>query len=288
MSKKDVDKKIYSLPRDYLYLTTSVQDFLPFEDIDRSMICLPGGHYRRVVEVSSINFYLKTYEERESIESMFAAALSSWDFPFAFYCQTRVLDGEEIAGKAVEDLDNVRDTFIQLKEYGRTYIDEIRKSNNNLIKKNYIIVNCDDANYLSTNDTEERRRSYASDRLTLATNKVIDSLMPLGLICRVLNANELAELLYIAVNKNNKFDAATLGDFMSDIVQGQYESLEILKERKIDLMFEGFINQLNTLISTQHNLDGISVKKAEELIKKLEEIRYEMEADNSSSDVFEL
>ena len=74
-SKKE--ELVNSLPKDYLFLQQTVQVFLPFEKIKDMMICLPGNLYRTVIEVKSINFYLKTQEEQETLESMFRNAVSS-------------------------------------------------------------------------------------------------------------------------------------------------------------------------------------------------------------------
>ena len=45
---------------------TTVQEFLPFEKIEDSMICLGNDIYRMAIEVNSINYYLKTEEEQDA------------------------------------------------------------------------------------------------------------------------------------------------------------------------------------------------------------------------------
>lgn len=76
--KEEVKESIFdTLPADYLLLSKTVQDLIPFDTIENFMICLPGFEYRMIVEVSSLNYYLKTASEQVSIENMFRAALTS-------------------------------------------------------------------------------------------------------------------------------------------------------------------------------------------------------------------
>ena len=117
--KKDTSSKtIESLPKDYLLLQETVQDFIPLQEVRDSMLVLPNHEYKMVIEVKSINYYLKTAEEQETIEMQFRSALGSWDFPFAFYVQTRTIDADDIVKKLQDDVDKIPNGT--LKRYGIT------------------------------------------------------------------------------------------------------------------------------------------------------------------------
>ena len=59
--KKNVENNVVNeLPKDYLLLQQSVQDLIPLKEIRDSMFVLPNHEYKMVVEVKSINYYLKT------------------------------------------------------------------------------------------------------------------------------------------------------------------------------------------------------------------------------------
>ena len=53
----------------------TAQEFLPFEEIQDSMIYVGNGLYRMLIEVSSLNYYLRTEEEQETVEQQFRRAL---------------------------------------------------------------------------------------------------------------------------------------------------------------------------------------------------------------------
>ena len=276
--EKSIDK-IASLPVDYQILQSTVQDFLPFEDIQDSMICLPNAKYRMVAEISSINYYLKTAEEQENIEVMFKAALTSWDFPFAFYVQTRSLDAEEIQRNLTDDVDKIADG--PLKRYGREYTREMYKmnkgSNGTLIKKNYIIVECNDAGLISANQTEEDKRKYAYDRLRMNIRKVAEGLAPLGINARMLYNDELAELLFVAINKHSAFKANDLINHFSDTVYPAQE----WNIPTVEQMFEGFETSLNKLLENSYDISSSEIEKARDILQKVKDIRKETVQDGN-------
>lgn len=282
-SKKQSD--VFStLPSDYLLLQTTVQDFLPFEDIQDSMICLKDGEYRMVIEVSSMNYYLKTAEEQETIEAMFKSAISSWDFPFSFYTQTRSLDSDAIERTLRSDIDKCIGNELRL--YGEQYIREMMQINKGktatLIKKNYVIIECNDAKLIESNHTEEDLRNYAFDKLALNVKKVSEGLSPMGLSCKVLNNEELVNLLYIAINKHSSFNMNDLLNHMSDTVFPEVE----WNVATVSQIFDSFENQLKSLLWKSHNISGSEIERAQTILEKIEQLKHE-EID-SSDEYFDL
>lgn len=259
-----------SLPVDYQLVRSSVQDIMPFESIEDSMICLKDNQYRMIVEVSSLNYYLKTHQEQESIEGMFRNALTSWDFPFSFYTQTRNLEADEIERNIQKDIDNC--TTSQMKDYGTLFMREMGKINRGksgvLVKKNYVIVQCDDAKLIEANKTDEDCRSYAFDKLSLNVRKVGEGLSPLGLKCKVLNNHELAELLFIAINKQSAFKANDLLSHMSNIVFPYDE----WNATNVQTVFEGFKTQLNNMLARTHSISSGDIVKARQILESIEQI----------------
>lgn len=269
--KKKNDNPFATLPKDYLPLQASIQDFMPFDDIKNMMICLPKHQYRSVVEVRSINYYLKTKEEQETIENQFNAALNSWDFPFAFYVQTRTIDAEDIVSKLKNDSEKL--TTKELKAYSTEYISSIealtKRKNGNLIKKNYVIVACDDAEVVLSNGTDEERENYAFDKLNINTRKVCEALAPIGLSCHILNNEELIELLFVAINKHSILKAEDILSHMSNMVKGKSE----WDVDKIDVLLQGLITQLTNMMLNDHDLTSLEIERAQQLIKDVEDLR---------------
>lgn len=265
------EKAILALPSDFLLLQQSVQDLLPFDDIRDSMICLPGDLYRAVIEVKSINYYLKTAEEQQTLENQFRAALGSWDFSFAFYTQTRTIEADDIINKLQSDVDTL--TSRELRTYGREYIEEMTRltkaRNGNLIKRNYIIISCNDAGTIVNNKTTDDKDTYAFEKLNLDRRKVEESLAPMGLSCHVLNNQELLELLFVAINKHSLLKADEILSFMSNITSGPSE----WDMSKVDLLLEGLITELRNMMLTNHDMSADEYEKAQNIIKEVESIR---------------
>lgn len=268
---KEEKKTVINLPEDYLVLQQSLQELIPIEDVRDSMIVLPNHKYRAVVEVKSINYYLKTEEEQNSIEAMFKNALASWDFSFAFYTQTRTIDSDDIVRRLKEDVEKV--TTKELKAYGRAYIDAMKEltkgENKNLIKKNYIIISCNDAETISNNKTQDDFDSYAFDRLNLSIKKVEEALSPIGLSCHVLLNEELTELIFVALNKHNILKANEILSFTSDMVSGKTE----FDTNDINLILDGTINQFQKALFENKELSNNDYERIQELINKIQELK---------------
>lgn len=262
---------IATLPSDYVLLQKTLQDFLPFDDIKNMMICLPNNEFKAVIEVKSINYYLKTMEEQEVIESQFNSALNSWDFSFAFYVQTRTIDADDIVNKLHDDADKL--VSRELRSYARDYISSIenltKRRNGNLIKKNYIIVSCNDANLVLSNGTDEEKVQYAFDKLSINTKKVCEALAPIGLSCHILSNEELLELLFVAINKHSILKADEILSFTSNIVKGPSDwDLD-----KVDVLLQGLINQLNNMMLNDHEMTSVEIERAEQIIREIEDLR---------------
>ena len=273
--QKNESKTLNSLPKDYLLLQQSAQDFMPVEKIRDSMYQLPNHLYRMVVEVKSINYYLKTQEEQETIEAQFRNALGSWDFSFAFYTQTRTIDADDVIKRLNEDISKM--TTQALRDYGREYVLEMenltRSKNGNLIKRNYVIISCNDAETISTNKTEDDFADYAFDKLSLNARKVEEALAPIGLACHLLDNMELMELFYVAVNKHSVLKAEEILDFASDMVVGK----NTWDVNKANLLVDGLLQQLRDMLLRDHDLTAAEINQAQNLINKIESFKNESE-----------
>lgn len=70
----------------------ATQEFVPIEEIRDGIIVLKNGGLRAVIMVSSINFALKSEDERKAIIYQFQNLLNSLDFSVQIVVQSRRLD----------------------------------------------------------------------------------------------------------------------------------------------------------------------------------------------------
>jgi type IV secretory pathway VirB4 component len=70
----------------------AAQDFVPIKDIKNGVITLKDNSMRAVLMTSSLNFSLKSEDERNAIIYQFQDFLNSLDFSLQFFIESRKLD----------------------------------------------------------------------------------------------------------------------------------------------------------------------------------------------------
>src|SRR5438034_8260981 len=70
----------------------ATQEFVPIQEVKDGIVILKDGSMRGVVLASSLNFSLKSDEERNAIILQFQDFLNSLDFPVQISIQSRRLD----------------------------------------------------------------------------------------------------------------------------------------------------------------------------------------------------
>jgi len=86
---------LFFILKNYLlifYMKTSTQKFLEVSDIKQGVLVLKDNNIRGVLMVSSVNFDLKSQDERESTIYEFQNFLNSLDFTIQIISQTRKLN----------------------------------------------------------------------------------------------------------------------------------------------------------------------------------------------------
>lgn len=203
----------------------TAQDYLQFKDIKDNVIDLGNDRYRMVIEVSSINFHLKTDEEKNVILMSYQNFLNSLTFPISIYSQTQKIDNTKMLKILEKDIEKTTAEFPAISTYGEYYLKEMKQihryTGSNTIKKKYIIVPFEGLEDL-TELSKDEKYAEALKRINERVQIVIDGLTPIDLKGRVLNTAELAEFIYSSYNKDKKIDGEQLinGDFTQDIVTG--------------------------------------------------------------------
>ena len=120
--------------------TNATQEFVPIKEVRDGIVLLKDGGMRAILLCSSINFSLKSEDERNAILLQFQDFLNSLDFSIEIVVQSRRLDIrpyiallEEQEKKQVNDL---------MKIQTREYIGFVKSftENTNIMTKNFFIV----------------------------------------------------------------------------------------------------------------------------------------------------
>src|SRR3989338_1303015 len=119
----------------------STENLVPISDIREGIAILKNGSLRMVLEVSAINFDLRSGDEQVAIRQGFQRVLNSADFPLQIVISSRELNIDtylKIVEQIVESAEN--ELFrIQATEYAR-FIKELSGLANIMSKKFYIVI----------------------------------------------------------------------------------------------------------------------------------------------------
>jgi hypothetical protein len=119
----------------------STKDFVAISDIRDAVLVLKDGSLKSVIEVSSMNFELKSLDEQTAIIGAFQNFLNSIDFPLQIAINSRKLD----IGPYIKSLEELQTSItselmkIQAAEYTR-FIKSLTELANIMSKKFYVLV----------------------------------------------------------------------------------------------------------------------------------------------------
>lgn len=219
------------------YRTASVLDFMEFDTIIDNMISQKNGNrYVMVVECQGINYDLMSEVEKNSVEEGFLQFLNTLRHPVQIYTQTRTInldssiqtykDKIKEVEMTVQKLENqykkmqregtytneqLNKAYFELTkqrnlyEYGKDiiYTTERMSLNKNVLNKKYYVVIPYFVEELGENSFDkEEQRSLAFSELYTRAQSIVRTLSVCGINGRVLNSNELVELLYVAYNRD--------------------------------------------------------------------------------------
>lgn len=187
----DSEKKTKSKPSISII---PVQDFWELENLYNGVLVLkPGNRYRAIVAAGSVNYQLMSAAEKSQIEVALMNLVASVTFPIQIFSMNELCDTTHISKEIIETRHLLPES---LATYAMVMIDglnSLRYSREVLIRKNYIIVSYDENVPFEKGANEVMRRA----------GSIIDGLNKAGISSRLLNSNEIADLMFAALNRQN-------------------------------------------------------------------------------------
>lgn len=219
------------------YRTGSVLDFMEFDTVVDNMISQKDGkRYVMVVECQGINYDLMSEAEKNGVEDGFVQFLNTLRHPVQIYTQTRTvnldnsiqtykekikeiemaLEKQEIQYKQMQRAETYTEEQLNkayfeltkqrnLYEYGKDiiYSTERMSLNKNVLNKKYYVVVPYYVEELGENQFDKQeQRNLAFSELYTRAQSIIRTLAVCGINARVMDSNELVELLYVAYNRD--------------------------------------------------------------------------------------
>ena len=281
----------------------SMSKFLAFDTIVDSMIVRKNRtQYIMVLQCKGINFDLLGEEEKMAVENGFVQFLNTLRFPVQLYIQSRSLNLRDSVERYQERINEVKDEIIKIDhqikrekangrldlirkleferrrkinilEYGAditNYVDRLSQNRNVLQQNTYVAVSYYTSEFggqISNYSKEEIDNIVFSELYTRAQT-LIRALSSSGVSARVMDSEELAELLYVAYNRDDselinikksveaQYDS--LYNTAKDILDKQKEMIEEKVEKEaIDLTAESITKANNILKLRQENKEEI-------------------------------
>ena len=235
--KENLGKATKSITEKATYTKVSIFDFMQFDKIEDNMIVQDNGsRYLMVVECEGVNYDLMSNMEKAAVEAGFVQFLNSLRYTIQIYTQTRTVNIEESISNYKKRLDEIAKNLdykkrkqtgmIQegvatqkqideanreiarlqnLYDYGIDVVENIEKTsqNKNVLRKHYYIIVPYYASEIDNDllDPEEKRNMIFAELYTRAQS-IIRTLFACSMKCRILNSYEIADLLYVAYNRD--------------------------------------------------------------------------------------
>ncbi len=259
----------------------SISKFLDFDEIIDSMILRKNkSQYVMVIQCKGINYDLLGEEEKLAVEHGFTQFLNTLRDPVQLYIQTRSLNLKDSVEQYSAKVNEVKESIIKLEalikkerangrldiarkleferkrklnilEYGldiTSYVERMSQNRNVLQQNTYVVVSYYTSEFGGeiANYSKEEIDNIAFSELYTKAQNLIRGLASSGVTGRVLNSEELAELLYIAYNRDDSelinirksVDAEydSLYNIAKDVMDKQKEIIEKnIEKEAIDL-----------------------------------------------------
>ncbi len=215
-------------------------NFINFEKIMDDMILQEKGNkYTMVIQCKGINYDLMSEVEQLAVEEGFITFLNTLKSPIQLYVQARTIDLKtslniykskvnELNQKLVDSDDRVRklsdnintnenelreanvqrERMLNISEYAQDitrYVERLSLNKHLLQRKFYIILSYYKSDVNSTaNFSQEEIHDICYRELYTRAQSIIGGLQACSVSSKVLNSNELAELLYISYNRDDE------------------------------------------------------------------------------------
>ena len=291
-----------------IFTAESIFDFMQFERIEDNMIIQKNGKYLMIVECQGINYDLMSEMEKVSVEQGFISFLNTLRFPIQLYIQTRTVNLErslegykrklmEIEKKydtleieyetllknrktTKEDIDKEKYELVKqknLRDYTADIIRDIERQslNQNILNKRYyVIVPCYKSEISTGDFSDEEVENMAFSELYTRARAVMNSLFACQVTGKILNSDELMELLYIAYNRDES-DLFWMEKLKKAGFDELYSTAPDVLEKKMKLLDkqieEKSINLANEKIKEARRDKEIEImekeKKEEEIVR---------------------
>lgn len=284
------------------YTISSVFDFMEFDKIEDNMIIQKNGNrYVMVIDCQGINYDLMSQAEKVSVEEGFVQFLNTLTHPVQIYTQTRKINLESSIQTYKEEVNKVEQQFEKaqykykqvmespnstekqikqalydytkaknLYEYGKDIIyntERMSLNKNILNKKYYVVISYYSEEAGNENLAKEEIRELAFSELYTRAQAIIRALAVSGVNGKVMSSTELADLLYVAYNREDS-DSYGIDKAIKAGYNEMYSTGQDYMEKKMQLLDEDIARQAMELANNK--VIEVQSEKQNEYLSKVE------------------
>lgn len=217
-----------------------VFDFMEFDEISDNMIIQnKGTRYTMMIQCKGINYDLMSDVEQLSVEEGFITFLNTLTSPIQLYVQTQNLDlkgtikvYKQHVDKIKEEFENVnqeynrvneafdstkeeisniekeRNKTLNVYEYASDIVNYVERIslNKSLLQRTFFVLVSYNSSEINAIDrfSKEEVRNICYNELVTRAQSIINGLAGCSVAGRILNSNEIADVLYTAYNRDDK------------------------------------------------------------------------------------
>ena len=215
----------------------SVLNFMEFDKIEDNMIIKNNGkRYVMVLKCKGVNYDLMSNMEKISVEEGFIQFLNTLRHPIQLYIQTRTINMTDSINNYTQKVTEIQDKLYKMKqeyrsmvesenytreelnkyfyeltkqtnlyEYGRDILENTKKmsfNRNILVNSYYVVIPYMPEEVNNDKYDKEELKSIAFSELYTRAQSIISTLYACGVSSKIMDSNELADLLYVAYNRD--------------------------------------------------------------------------------------
>ena len=297
-NKKETTKKIES------YSKQSIYDFMEFDKIEDNMIIQKNGlRYVMVLQCQGVNYDLLSQAEKVGVEEGFLQFLNTLRYPIQLYIQTRTVNLDNSLASYKQNVNEIEVALnknrikyqanvnsgaytaeelkkqyyeivkqTNLLEYGKDIIantERMSKNRNVLNNKYYLVIYYYPEEINENLDKSEIAENAFSELYTRAQS-ITRALYSCSVSSKIMSSEELAELLYVAYNRDESetfdFEKAMKSGYQElystapDILNKKLQILNKQIEEKALEMANNAIEEVKSERQKQYELKSNSIE----------------------------
>ena len=294
--------------------------FIKFDKIANDMIYQNNGErYSMVLQCKGVNYHLMSEIEQMAVEEGFIMFLNTLKFPIQLYVQTRSVDlseniktykdrvkgfidkQNEVSAKCAEvedDVDSTNEEISYVSDITR-YVERMAL-NKHMLQRNFYIIFSYNKNELATMEkfTKEEYEDMCYRELYTRAQAIMSSLATCSVTSRVLTSNEVAQLIYSSLNKDdeklmNIKDALEAGLFRlytssEDVLKKKREMLDAELQKEGMKRVEQVVEQARAkgmLVTEAESEEAVQKEIDKRAIKIIDQSEVDEKVKNTLKDV---